>query len=227
MCHIATINKLPTSAMPCLGHRGEVADREADGCVVLKRLGIATEGGHNRQCFEPSAPQVDGQAVEESTIAMARFELEQPLRVCSMQEMSHGATFCGAEVLYMMLLKLDNPEGVDVGIVAADVSPHATDGNVWGNDDGKAASRRALEEMEGALQRSKGTSKRPSPWRAVVSEVRGGQRQVQAICVTVWLTQNNESSVVQVGGVCLEEWSAELPRYTPYEMLQFELQRPG
>jgi hypothetical protein len=70
MCHIVTVNELPTGAMPCLGHSGEVADPEADAGIVLKRLVIETEGGHDRQYVEPFAARVGGQAVEESVVAI-------------------------------------------------------------------------------------------------------------------------------------------------------------
>jgi hypothetical protein len=70
MCHIVAVNELPTGSMPCMGHSGEVADPEADAGIVLKRLVIKTEKGQDRQCVEPFAVRVGGQAVEKSVVAI-------------------------------------------------------------------------------------------------------------------------------------------------------------
>jgi hypothetical protein len=93
LCHIVAVNELPTGAMPCLGHNREVADPEADTGIVLKRLVIETKGGPDRQCVEPFAARVGGQAVEESVVGFPRLELEQPLRVWAMKATSYRTTF--------------------------------------------------------------------------------------------------------------------------------------
>jgi hypothetical protein len=85
MCHIVAVNELPTVALPCLGHSGEVVDPEADASIVLKRLAIETLGWQERQYVQQLAAQAGGQAVEYRVVAVFRLELEQPLRVCRMK----------------------------------------------------------------------------------------------------------------------------------------------
>jgi hypothetical protein len=77
MRHIVAINELPTRAVPCMRHIGEVADLEPDVGIVLKCLVIKTEGGHDRLRVEGFAPRVGRQAVEERVVTTAEFELEQ------------------------------------------------------------------------------------------------------------------------------------------------------
>jgi hypothetical protein len=73
--------------MPCVGHSGEVTDPEADAGIVLRRLVNEMERGHNRQCIEPLAAWVSGQAVKERRVAIVRFELERPLVLAACTEL--------------------------------------------------------------------------------------------------------------------------------------------
>jgi hypothetical protein len=73
MWHIVTVNELPAGAMPCLGHGGEVADPESDAGIVLKRLVIEAEGGHDWQCVKPFAARVGGQSLVKCSAGKSRL----------------------------------------------------------------------------------------------------------------------------------------------------------
>jgi hypothetical protein len=143
MCHIFAVNELPTGSTPCLGHGGEVADPEADAGIVLKRLVIEAERGHDWQCVEPFSARVGGQAVEESMVTFARSELEQLLRVCGMKGTSHGASVI-AEVLRMMPCKRGELGRGNGGVAETQVSPGGACGAMGG--------RKGAQSWRGSLQ---------------------------------------------------------------------------
>jgi hypothetical protein len=132
MCHIVAVNDLTTGAMPCLGHSGEVVNPEADAGIALNRLAIETEEEHDRQLVEPFAAREGGPAVEESLVAIARFELQQPMRVCSMKGMLYGASSI-AEVLCMLLRIMGSRGGAKVGVAKMQVGPGSAGGAVQGS----------------------------------------------------------------------------------------------
>jgi hypothetical protein len=119
--------------------------READGGIVLKRLIIEAEGGHDWQRVEPFAARVGGQAVEESVVTCAGPERKQLLRVCSMKGTSHG-TRGVAEVLRMMLCKRGDLGRENGWVADTQVSPGVACGAMGG--------RKGAQTWGGSLQSS-------------------------------------------------------------------------
>jgi hypothetical protein len=80
------------------------------------------------------------------------------------------------------------------------------------------------ETMDDTVQRSARKCKRPNPAaRKGEVELDGSRMWDKAIIVRVWLSQNVQSSASKFRGVLLKEGSGELRRYSPGEILQFEL----
>jgi hypothetical protein len=99
-------------------HSSEITNPKLNAGIVLKRLAIETEGGHNWQTIEPFAAWVGGQAVEESVLAITDFEIEKRLCVGGVHGTLHGASSLGQVVRVILLCEMGDLRGAQVRVAA-------------------------------------------------------------------------------------------------------------